>query len=286
MGVVYGLAAALSWGAADFFARLATERVGTRRTIFWMQLVGTICAGALLAWPRAWPPAPTAASIALACGIGVLNVTGGTLLYRALEIGTVSLVSPISSTFAAITAALSIAAGERPTALQLSGLALAAAGVVGATIPPRAGAAGSAPLAASRRGLGLAAAAALTWGIAFFLLRFVVGPLGSLLPVFISRAVSTLLVLAVSAAQRAPLTPPRTAWPLVIGVAVFDSLAFAAYNLGVAGALTAVVSILSSLFGAVTVLLAFVFLRERLGWLQWLAVLVTLAGVGLVSSAG
>jgi drug/metabolite transporter (DMT)-like permease len=282
MGIVYGLAAALLWGTADFFARLATERVGTRRTVLWMQLSGALCTGAVLAWPAARPHSVSPRTLAFACVIGLLNVAGGTLLYRALEIGTVSLVSPISSTFAAVAAGLSIAAGERPAPIQLAGLGVTAAGVLGASIPPSGG---SHP-AASRRGLGLAALAALSWGIGFFALRYVVGELGSLFPVFISRVVSTVVMVAVSLVQRADMSPPRGAWHLVIGVAIFDSAAFAAYNLGIAGALTAVVSILSSLFSAVTVLLAFIFLRERLSRMQWVAVGVILAGVAMVSSAG
>ena len=291
MGVAYGLCAALFWGAADFFARLSTDRIGTRRTVFWMQLIGAITTGAVLLIPAARPPAPTLQTILIACAIGAFNVTGGILLYRALEIGTVSLVSPVSSTFAAIAAGLSIVAGERPGAMQLAGLAVTAVGVVFASIPPRQAGEpgqghGNERPAASRRGLGLAALAAVAWGIAFFSLRFVVGALGSFFPVFISRAVSTVLVLVVSLAQRQRLSRPRNAWHLVAGVAVFDSIAFAAYNLGIAGSLTAVVSILSSLFSSVTVILAFIFLRERLGKLQWAAVLVILAGVALVSSAG
>ena len=309
MGVVYGLCAALFWGAADFFARLSTDRIGTRRTVFWMQLVGAITTGAVLLLPAARPPAPTLQTILIACAIGAFNVTGGILLYRALEIGTVSLVSPVSSTFAAIAAGLSIVAGERPGPMLLAGLAVTAVGVIFASIPPRqarAGA-GATPEAAretgqgqhqvqgqepagrpeaSRRGLGMAALAAVAWGIAFFSLRYVVGALGSFFPVFLSRAVSTVLVLVVSLAQRQRLSRPRNAWHLVAGVAVFDSIAFAAYNLGIAGSLTAVVSILSSLFSSVTVILAFLFLHERLGKLQWTAVLVILAGVALVSSAG
>ena len=285
MGIIYGLLSALTWGAADFLARLSSQRVGARRTLFWMQLIGLGLTGALLVLPAARPHSLSPRVMLLACAIGVLNVTGGLLLYRALEIGTVSLVSPVSSTFAAIAAALSIAAGERPTTLQLSGLVLAFLGVIGSAIPPR-GDAASSHQPASRRGLGLAAFAALSWGFAFFALRFVVGDLGSLFPVVVSRAVSVLLLLAASAALRAPLTPPRGALHFVAGVAVLDSAAFVLYNLGIAGDLTAVVSILSSLYSAVTVLLALVFLNERLSKLQWSAVAVILVGVGLVSNAG
>jgi drug/metabolite transporter (DMT)-like permease len=247
-----------------------------------MQLIGALCTGALLAWPPARPPHASPRLLLLAAGLGLINMAGGALLYRALEVGTVSLVSPVSSTFAAIAAALAIAAGERPGALQLFGLLVTVAGVVGASIPPRPS--GTPP--ASRRGLGLAGLAAIVWGVGFFSLRYVVKDLGGLFPVFVARAAATAAIAGLSTAQRANLSAPRGAWALVAGVAICDSAAFVFYNLGIAGDLTSVVSILSSLFSAVTVLLAMLFLRERLGRLQWLSVAVILAGVGMVSGAG
>jgi drug/metabolite transporter (DMT)-like permease len=286
MGVLFGLGAALVWGAADFYARLSSERIGARRTLFWMQVLGALMTGLLLCVPALRPHALPAPELALAVAIGALNALGGLLLYRSLEIGTVSLVSPVSSTFAAIAAVLAIGAGERPTSAQIGGLLLAALGVVGAAIPPRVETAPPGSAHASRRGVGLAALAAVSWGLSFFALRYVVGPLGSVFPVFISRVTSMTLIFIGSRALSKPLEPPRGALHFVAAIALFDSAAFVLYNLGVATALTAVVAVLSSLYSAVTVVLAFIFLRERLSRMQWTAVVVILAGVGLVSSAG
>jgi len=279
VGIAFALGAALLWGAADFFARLAAERVGTRRTVFFMQLIALGVTGALLAWPAFRPPTPSARMLALAACIGVVNVAGAVMLYRALEIGTVSLVSPVSSTFAAVSATLAIGVGERPSGFQLAGLLVTVAGVIGASIPA------SGPLSASRRGVGLAAGAALAWGLGFFALRYVVHDLGSVAPVVISRLVAAVIIGMASAARRAPLEPPRgTALLFIVAIAVGDSGAFILYNLGISTALTSIVTVVASLFSAVTVLLAHVFLRERLGRWQWAAVGVILAGVAMVSS--
>jgi len=283
MGVVYGLAAAVCWGTADFLARLASTRVGSRRTLFFMQASALALTSVMVAIPGARAPHPTAKVLAIAVGIGALNVTGGGLLYRALEVGTVALVSPVSSTFAAISALLAITvASERPTLLELGGLLLCAVGVAWVSVPPGRSS-GPAP---SRRGLGMACGAALCWGISFFAVRDVVGPLGPYVTVWISRITSVLLLAALALWQRTPLALPRGAWGFIVGIAAFDSTAFVFFNLGVAGQLTSVVSIISSLFAAVTVLLAMVFLGERLSRPQWAAVGVILAGVALVSSAG
>ena len=78
--------------------------------------------------------------------------------------------------------------------------------------------------------------------------------------------------------------PAGVFWPWVVGVAVLDTAANVAYNLGITVSLTAVVSVISSLFSAVTVLLAWVFLRERLARWQWAGVGAILVGILLVSA--
>jgi hypothetical protein len=48
-----------------------------------------------------------------AAAVGLITLGGAGLLYRAFAIGKLALVSPIASAFAAVTAMLAIAAGER-----------------------------------------------------------------------------------------------------------------------------------------------------------------------------
>src|SRR2546422_965348 len=72
-------------------------------------------------------------------GTAVCHVLGLVFVYRAFEIGTLSIVSPISSAFAIVTAVLSFATGERPPLLALAGAALLVAGVALATRAPGAG---------------------------------------------------------------------------------------------------------------------------------------------------
>jgi drug/metabolite transporter (DMT)-like permease len=68
-----------------------------------------------------------------------------------------------------------------------------------------------------------------------------------------------------------------------VPIGLLDTGANVSYGLGLAGAYVAIVAVLSSLFSAVTVLLAWVVLRERLALNQWLGVLLILVGVALVS---
>jgi drug/metabolite transporter (DMT)-like permease len=281
LGVGYGLFAAVTWGVADFLARLSASAVGTRRTLFWMQGFALWFCALFLIPESAWPVWPSTPMLGRGVLIGLLNVSAAAMLYRAFEVGTVSLVSPISSTYCAVTATLAIAAGERPSQVALVGLVVTALGVVGVSVPASSPA--DAP-ADARRGLWLAGGAALTWGVSFFLLKLVVADLGTVFPVVLSRGVAATVLLASGLAQGKSLKwPGKTIWT-ILGIVLFDSLAFLAYNRGVAVASTAVVSVIAALFSPVTVFLAFVVLKERLGRWQWASVGLVFVGVGLVSA--
>lgn len=76
---------------------------------------------------------------------------------------------------------------------------------------------------------------------------------------------------------------PAIFWLFIIPTGLLDTLANVAYNVGISVALTSIVVVLSSLFSAVTVLLAWVFLRERLAAWQWAGVVAILIGIALVN---
>ena len=67
---------------------------------------------------------------------GLASVVAISCFYKALAIGTMSIVAPISATNALIPFAVGIAAGERPAALQLAGVVLAAVGVILVAVEP------------------------------------------------------------------------------------------------------------------------------------------------------
>ena len=75
-----------------------------------------------------------------------------------------SMVAPISATGAAVPVLVGLAAGERPSALQVAGMAIALAGVILASREPIEEGAGAAP---TRAAIGLALVAALGFGTFF-----------------------------------------------------------------------------------------------------------------------
>ena len=159
LAIALGLASGLSWGVGDFFGGLASRRAPAIAVVAYSQAAGLVVA--LLALAVARPEAPSAAGWALGLAAGVSGVVGLAAFYRALAVGTMSLVAPISALGALLPLAIDLAAGRSPGPVALVGMVVALLGAALASI---------APGPASRRGLGLAVVAAVGFGGFFVLL--------------------------------------------------------------------------------------------------------------------
>jgi drug/metabolite transporter (DMT)-like permease len=293
MGVLFGLATALSWGSADLFARFATRRIGTFRTMLYMQTCGfcllTLVMPRLGGWGHlfdgsGWQP--------WAWGIlaGVLNTSSTLALYRSFEIGKLSVVAPISASYPVLTMLLSALTGERLTALRLAGLVLAIAGVIvvarGEQVPSDANAIDEQKQPAKKRlGVNWAIFSAVCFGVMFWLLGMRVVPLiGSTPSVWIIRlssAAATALVMLFTRQSRA--LPLRRDVPLILAMGALDTCAYLFNNYGMLHEQTSVVSVLASLYGAVTVALAALLLHEKVTASQWLGIGAIFVSIILIS---
>lgn len=295
-GILLGLAAALGWGTADFMARFASRRVGAYRTLHYMQLFGfiilTVCLAATGHWSRYFPAAGREAW-AWAALAGLLNTFSGLALYRSFEVGVLALVAPIAASYPVLTVMLSLESGERLTPPHAAGVAAAIVGVILAAVTFSSSPEGNSEAGDSAahhrnhllRGVPWAIAAAVGFGLLFWVLGFRVMPVfGGFASVWLIRLTTfgtlTILVLPL----RQPVAIPRgSALWLIIGIGFMDTAAFVANNLALKHAEVAIASVLSSLYGAVTVLLAAVFLREKLEKTQWAGVALIFLGIALVS---
>jgi drug/metabolite transporter (DMT)-like permease len=292
LDIILGLTGALTWGMADFAARFASRRVGAYRTLFFMQFFGFLALTTYLKWTHGFASgiAPGWQPWALAAGAGLLNVTASLALYHSFEVGVMSIVAPVSSSYPALTVALALASGEQVRALRGAGIAITLVGVILAStsFAPVADATSSG-MAASKphlsKGVGWAVVSAVFFGLLFWFLGFRVVPVvGSTVSVWVIRLTSFSALALVAAPARQTLRLPRgNVWWLLAAVGFMDTAAFVANNAGLKTGHVSVVSVLASLYGAVTVVLSWIFLRERLERSQWLGLVLIFAGIVLVS---
>ena len=126
--IVFGLAAAVGWGAPDAMLAQAVRRIGAFPVVF-----GSILTGTLLVAPLALvldPPDWTERALVLAPLVGILTVVGFQAGFMSFREGAVSVVAPIIACEGGVAAVFSLAGGEHVDGLILIGLPLAVAGVV------------------------------------------------------------------------------------------------------------------------------------------------------------
>jgi drug/metabolite transporter (DMT)-like permease len=222
---------------------------------------------------------------------GLLNTVSSLALYRSFEVGVMSIAGPVSSAYPALTVALALLSGERIHALRASGLAVTFAGVIFAALsfasdkPKTASASGHASDPHLSKGAAMAIFASIGYGVMFWWLGFHVVPLvGSAVSVWVVRitTLAVLVLVGIPTGKSFPL-PRGNIWWVLLVVGLMDTSAFVANNAGMGTGHVAVVSVLASLYGAVTVLLSWIFLRERIERTQWFGILLIFVGVVLVS---
>ena len=221
----------------------------------------------------------------------MLNGISTLSLYRSFEIGKLAVVAPVSASYPALTVALSVFSGEHLTAMRGAGIALVLIGVVvvvrGEAQPPKAvDASPSRPENKAASGIGAALISAAGFGVLFWLLgNRVVPRVGFASTVWMIRLTSSALTALVILAVKKPMSLPRkdsvSIW--LLGMGVLDTGAFVMNNLGMQMEQVSVVSVLASLYGAVTVILSTVVLRERMSRWQWLGIVAIFAGIALIS---
>ena len=171
-----------------------------------------------------------------------------------------------------------LAQGEDPAAIQSAGAVAAIVGVVLVAREPD-------PewRAAGRASIGLAALAALGFGTFFLGLDAAAGDEPAW-TVVVARVGGVATLLVAAAAMRPSMAIPSELWPALLAIGFCDVLANSLFAVATNHGLLALVGVVGSLYSAVTVLLARVFLKERLRGAQRAGIVVALAGVVLIAA--
>lgn len=272
--VVFGLASALSWGAGDFSGGLATKRAPVFGVLAIGHAVGLVLLiGLALLWAE---PLPAIADLGWGLAAGVAGAVGLASLYRALAIGQMGLVAPLSAVLTAALPALFGALTEGlPSTLKLVGFVLALVGIWLV--------AGTGGSAGARDGLGLAVLAGCGFGV-FFILVHRAGANAVFWPLVAARIGSLGLVLPIAFGRRQLLWPDRQLLVPVLLSGALDVAGNAFFVLAAQAGRLDVAAILSSLYPASTVLLAALLLGERLLRVQLIGIVAALAAIALIAS--
>jgi drug/metabolite transporter (DMT)-like permease len=276
LAAVLALGASVAWGIGDFLGGLKSRSLAPLAVLAVAQPVGLTAMVVVAAIH--WEPWP-GDSVLLAAPAALLGTLGLVAFYQGMASGSISLVAPIAATGALLPVGFGLATGERPSALQLAGIALAVGGAVVTSYEP--GAAAERPRVAA--GVGWALLAAVAFG-GYFIPMHEASEGDFVWATLVFRITSFSLVLAAVLAFRPRLTRSPRDLAVIACIGLADTGGNVLFAAAASQGLVSMVSVLASLYPVVTVALARVYLRERVTRVQEAGAVATLGGVVMVSA--
>jgi drug/metabolite transporter (DMT)-like permease len=298
MAAALALLSSLIWGVSDFLGGFASRRASPLRV-----MVVATPAGAVLLFAIAPLIDGQLTTEAIWWGIaaGTAGSLGMGLLYQALAMGPMGIVSPLTAVIsAAVPVFAGLLDGERPGVLAWIGIALAGVAITLVSAEPPADEGHN---TLSRAGLLISIASGITIGLFLTLIARAPDDSG-LWSVAFARVTSTLLILAVAAAvwtisqerwanagSASPAAEPKY-WPpadvagIAVAVGILDAIANSLYLIATRSGLLSIIAVLAALYPATTVLLARFVLHERLRPIQRVGMVTALVAAGLLAVGG
>ncbi|MBK8417852.1 EamA family transporter [Candidatus Villigracilis saccharophilus] len=279
LSILFGLGAALGWGAGDFTGGLASRKTGAYRAVFYSEAIGIIfllivvkISGESLPNQRVW---------LLSMLAGALGTVGLMMLYHAMTLGLMSIATPVSALLAAsLPVFVGIFKEGIPQLLTVIGFGFA----LFAVWMISQGENGVTNILAHLSDLKLPLLAGIGFGSYFVLMHEATSTGATVWPMVASRSGGTILITAYMLITRASWKVEDTsAWPMITINGILDISGNIFFILAGQSGRMDVAAVLSSLFPGATVMLAWIFLKERLTRNQWIGIASALAAIVLMT---
>lgn len=266
--------ASIGWGVSDFVGGLLVRSFGVAAITVLSQVAGLlVLVGVIAATGAALEGDGFLLGLAAAC-CGIVSITA---FYRAMALGTMSVVSPLVACGSVIPFTLAILTGEHLSGVAMVGALVAVAGAVLTSTPEHA-------LEGARRtAVLLAVVAAVATGFYIYFLSLGSKAGGAFSSVLGARLGMVLLLVLIAIRLRPRLRMPGRWLVIAAAVGVSTTASLVLFSVAADRGLISTASIVASLYPVVTVLLAHVFLSERLRALQGVGVALALGGIALLA---
>lgn len=270
------LLAALGYGLSDFAGGLASRRVRPLTALLYGHPAGAVLVAALLPlFPGSFDPA----TLVFAALAGLAGLLGFKLMYQLMATSPLNVVSPITAVLAAATPiACGLLSGEHPHATAWLGIVF---GLVAIALIS-----GSSRNGVSRvqvKVLLQAFASGAGFGLYFALLAHAGGSASGLWPLVVARLSSTLVIVAIAARPGVVATVDSHTKTLAGCAGLLDAAADVCFLFATRHGYLSLVSGVTALYPAVTVLLAGFVLRERAGWLPCAGLVLSTVSLALIA---
>ncbi|MHA6197306.1 DMT family transporter [Pseudomonas wadenswilerensis] len=281
MDVLMGLLAAFFWGATDFLIGLNARVVGVKRAVFFSQSLGfSLMAALLLASPGQQEKLASASGSVIYLGIiaSLLTLFGALTLSKAFATGKTAIVAPLITLYGVVTTLLAWLGGEVLTAWQWLGILICISGVLLASSSGEKSSAGH--VLHGKAPVAYALLAATLYGASFWVQgKYVLSAIGPINMLVLCYAIgcATLAPQALKIFREYKSILPRTYLSL-LGASLLNLAGFLAFAWGAQHGSISVVTVMSTLSGAIAAFLGYLLHKEYLKARQVLGVALVLLG--------
>ena len=275
LSISFGLLSALLWGAGDFAGGIASRRTGAFRVVWLAEVVGLlVLIPVALTFEKTVPDALSWMQAALAGALGTLGLV---LLYHAMATGSMSIAAPVSALTAGVLPVIIGSLSEGlPTGLVMMGFAFALMAVWLVSQDRE----GPRNILAHLSDLRLPLFAGIGFGC-FFVLIHSASRTSTLWPMVASRGAGLLAIGLFILFRRESFRVSRSALPIIVLNGILDIGGNAFYIMAGQIGRMDISAVLSSLYPAATVILAWFILKERLSATQWFGIAAALVAIVL-----
>ena len=277
MSAFLALFSSLLWGAADFLGGNLTKKYKAVAVTAVSQSFGLLFGVLVIIFSSSWLAPTLSWDGYVIPGVlaGLMGFGGLTAFYAGLATGRMGVVSPISSLSVFIPLTVAIVGGEKPTNMQMIGMAIALLGGFCASGPEIRGGLSAKPLV-------FATIAAFGFGGAITLIAK--GSQTSAIMTMTTMRFTTFIVALILLARFRTIGGfSKKELPILILIGGADFFGNLLLGVATTKGLVSLAVVLGSLFPIVTALLAFKFLHERLHKVQYLGVVLAISGVVILS---
>ncbi|HEX9595637.1 MAG TPA: DMT family transporter [Anaerolineales bacterium] len=273
IAAVFALSAAVVWGSGDFASGLVARRIGPFHALLISYAIGLF--GLTILAITTAEPFSSLEDLGWGVLAGLFGMAGFLFMLRGFTVGRMGVVAAVSSLLASaipvLVAALTIGL---PRPVQLIGFLSAFVAIWLLSY--------RAENEQRPAGLGLAVLGGLGFGV-FFTVMDQISSAALFWPLVASRLVACLLMAGFALASRRPLVPAGAPTRLLLLAGFFDVFGNLFFLLAIQSGRLDIAAVLVSLYPAVTVLLASVFIKERLTRLQVVGVGLAVLAIALIS---
>ncbi|MFA6963114.1 MAG: EamA family transporter [Patescibacteria group bacterium] len=276
--ILLALLALILLGLSSAFAKKPTDKIGATKVMIFRGLFNVVILGVILIFN--FPSSFSWTDLPVAILISALGYFPLLFFLKALKVGKMGIVSPVSSSYGLITALLAVVFyHEKLNGLQLFGILAVVIGIILVSINFRDFK--NSHLFDRQSGIGLALLAALLWGIYFFLIKIPTQHFGTYFTSFLVEAVILIsaLVSLIFAKEFDLKLPDRMTASYLFLVSITVSVGVLFFYQALNTGSVAIVSAIGSSTPLIVTLYGAIFMKERLKLQQYCGMAIILIGI-------